>query len=80
MTKKEFIDKIKNGSDIMFDVAGRHYVIFTWMDEGIGIGAQFPPGGKMQYFDTSEALVAHYKIGGKPLADLVNQIVITDYT
>ena len=80
MTKNEFINKVENGSDIMFDVVGRHFSIFTWMDEGIGIGEQFPHDDKMQYFDTAEALVENYEIGGKPLADLVNQVVITDYT
>ena len=40
MTRVEFIQKIENGSDILFDVADRHYVIFTWMEDGIGIGEQ----------------------------------------
>lgn len=41
MTRTEFIKKIEKGSDILFDVADRHYVIFTWMENGIGIGEQY---------------------------------------
>lgn len=80
MTKNEFIEKIENGSDIMFDVAGRHYSIFTWMDDGIGIGEQYPHDNEMQFFDTAEDLVENYKIGDKPLSDLISTVVITDYT
>lgn len=80
MTKNEFIDKIENGSDIMFDVADRHFSIFTWMDEGIGIGEQYPHDDKMQYFDSAEALVENYTVDGKPLSDLIDKVVITDYT
>lgn len=42
MTRSEFIRKIEEGRDIMFDVLGRHYTILTWLDEGIGIGEQYP--------------------------------------
>lgn len=80
MTKNEFIEKIENGSDIMFDAAGKHFSIFTWMDEGIGIGEQYPHDGNMQYFDTAQALVEHFMIGNKPLSDYINTVVITDYT
>lgn len=36
-TKSEFIEKIENGSDIVFAVAGKSYAIFTWTDKGIAI-------------------------------------------
>lgn len=79
MTEIEFIEKIRNGSDILFDVAGRHYVIFTWMDGGIGIGEQHRDD-PIQYFDTPEILIHNFKVGGTPLAQLCNMITITEYT
>lgn len=80
MTKAELIDKIENGSDIMFDVANRHFTILTWMDEGIAISEQHPHDGEPQYFDTAEALVEGFKINGKPLGSLSDKVVIVQYT
>jgi len=79
MTKTELIDKIENGSDIMFDVENRHFTIFTWMDEGIGIGEQHRRD-KMQYFTSANDLVENFKIDGSPLSSLAGKVVITDYT
>ena len=80
MTKNEFTEKIENGCDIMFDVVGRHFTILTWMDEGIGIGEQYPNDGEIKHFRTAQELVDGYKIGDKSLGDLVNEIVITQYS
>lgn len=80
MTKNELIGKIENGSDIMFDVIGRHFTILTWTDEGIAIGEQFPYDGDMKYYSTAVELVENYKIGEMVLAELAGQVIITDYT
>lgn len=80
MTKKTLIDKIENGSDIMFDVAGKHFTILTWMDDGIAIGEQHPNDGELQYFDSAEELVDGFEVDGKSLASLADKVVITQYT
>ena len=80
MTKAELIQKIEDGSDIMFDVAGKHFTILTWMEEGIGIGEQYPNDTEMQYFKTAKELVEGFKINGVALEDLVQGVRITDYS
>lgn len=80
MTKKELIDKIVNGCDIMFDVAGKHFTILTWTDEGIAIGEQHPNDGELQYFDSAEDLVDGFMVDGKSLSSLSAKVVITQYT
>lgn len=80
MTKNEFINKIENGRDIMFDIVGRHFTILTWTDEGILIDEQYPNDNKEQCFETPEELVENYKIDGIPLAELTDKVVITDYS
>ena len=79
MTKNEFVSKIDNGYDIMFDILDRHFTIVTWLDEGIGIGEQrknTPP----EIFRTAEELVECFKVDGRTLAELVDDIVITQYS
>lgn len=80
MTRAELIDKIDNGSDIMFSVAGKQFTILTWTDEGIAIGEQYPNDGELQYFDTPEDLVDNFMISGKTLGERSKEIVITQYT
>ena len=80
MTKNEFIEKIENGSDIMFDVSGKHFTILTWPDEGTGIDEQNPNEKGMQYFDTAEELVEKFLIDGTPIGELADGITITDYS
>ena len=79
MTKSEFIEKIENGSDIMFDVSNDHYVIFTWMDEGIGIGEQ-NKDTPITYFENAVDLVENYNIDGVALSKLCDEIKITSYS
>lgn len=74
------IAKIDNGSDIMLSVAGKHYTILTWTDDGIAIGEQHPNGGDLQYFNTSEELVDRFMIAGNALGELSMKITITQYT
>ncbi len=80
MTKTEFIKKIENGSDIMFDVGDRHFTILTWIDDGFFIDEQFPNDNKEASFKTATELVEKYKIGDVPLANLCDKIRITDYS
>lgn len=81
MTRDEFIQKIEHGDDIMFDVFGKHYVIFTWDkdDRGICICEQNVDGSEY-YFATAEELVDYFSVNGKTLAEIAGDIVITDYT
>ena len=79
MTRTEFIKKIEKGSDILFDVADRHYVIFTWMENGIGIGEQYHTD-PLKFFDTPESLIDNFQVDGTPLVHLCNKIIITEYT
>lgn len=78
MSKNDFIKKIENGSDIMFDVAGKHYVILTWCDQGIEISEQGEDNP--QYYKTAEELVNSFRIHDVMLSDLCDNLKITDYT
>lgn len=80
MTKAELIQKIENGSDILFDVSGRHLAIFTWTENGIGVGEQYPNETVLQYFKTARELVENYRVNGIALGDLAQGIRITDYS
>ena len=79
MTRNELIEKIDNGSDIMFDVSGRHFTIVTWLDEGIGIGEQHK-NEPLKVFETVEDLISKFKVGDKTLEMLSDKIVITQYS
>ena len=80
MTAQELTEKIENGSDILFDVMGRHFGIFTWPNEGIGIDERAPHSMGMRYYKSAEELISSFTIDGKPLADIADQVMITDYT
>ena len=80
MTKTELVEKIENGSDIMFSVLGRKYTVLTWTDDGIAIGEQSPNDNELLYFDTASELVKGFQIDGKTLAELAGQVIITQYT
>ena len=80
MTKNEFAKLIENGRDIMFDTADKHFNIFTWCEEGIGIDEQDPNSKGRQYFQTAEELLTGYLVDGVPLGDLSDKVVITDYS
>ena len=81
MTREELIWKIDHGDDIMFDVLGRHYAIFTWAfdEDGICICEQNVSDSE-KYFKTADELVDNYSIESFTLASLAGQIKITDYT
>ena len=80
MQVQELTEKIENGSDIMFEVMGRHFTILTWHEKGIAIDEQHPNDGNMQFFTSAGELVSGFAVDGKPLADIADQIIITDYT
>ena len=80
MKKSEFIVKIENGRDIMFDVGEHHYTIITWLDEGIGIGEQNKPQSEILIYPDADALLKDFLVDDKPLGDLTENIVITDYS
>ena len=78
MTKENFKDLIENGSDILFDVSGKHYAIFTWSEEGILIGEQHSSEPCIAY-PTEQDLLDHFLVNGIPLGELAEQIEITEY-
>lgn len=80
MTRAEFVEKIENGSDILFDVRGKHFTILTWPDDGIAIDEQYPNDGNIKYFGTAEELVDGFFVDGKPIANIADEIRITEYT
>lgn len=80
MIKDEFIAKIENGRDIMFDVEKRHYTIITWLDDGIGIGEQNRPESEILVYPDADTLLKDFLVDGKPLGDLTEKILITDYS
>ena len=80
MTKADLIEKIENGSDIMFSVAGKQYTILTWTDDGIAIGEQHPNDSDLQYYDTAEDLVENFMVDGKSLGAIASNVRITQYT
>jgi hypothetical protein len=80
MTINEFVKKIENGYDIMFDCLDRHFTILTWTEEGINIGEQYPKEQNAKVYKTAKELIDNFMIGEYRLADIVEYIVITDYT
>lgn len=80
MKKDELIAKIENGRDIMFDVGSRHYTIITWLDDGIGIGEQNKPEKEISVYPDADTLLKDFLVDGKPLGDLAEKVVITDYS
>ena len=80
MTKADFVEKIENGSDIMFLVLGRNFTVLTWTDDGIAIGEQSPNDNELLYFNTASDLVEKFRVDGKTLAELAGEIIITQYT
>lgn len=80
MTRREWIEKIDNGSDILFSIGKKRFGIFTWFEEGIGIDESHPNEKGLQYFPSAEALVDKYLVDGVPLGDLAEKIRITEYS
>lgn len=64
----------------MFDVGGRHYTIITWLDDGIGIGEQNKPESEISVYPDAETLLKDFLVDDKPLGDLTEKVVITDYS
>ena len=78
MTREKMIDLIEKGSDIMLDVAGEHLVIFTWLDDGIGIGRQ-NSGEPLSIYETAQKLIDGYIVSGFPISAQLDKVSITDY-
>lgn len=80
MTVSDFEALIDNGRDIMFDVSGKHYTVLTWTEGGICIDEQDPNGGNEFYFISGEKLVDGFLVNGVPLRNLIDDVIITDYS
>lgn len=68
---KELIDF---GSDIEFKYNDKEYTILPWTEEGIVIGQQ--NSDKDTIYKTSDELLNNYKIDGKLIKDIINDIQI----
>lgn len=80
MTRNEWKKLIEDGSDIMFDVRGKHFTILTWTEGGINIGEQYPVDDPGVCFPSASALLDEYRIDGVSLGDLSGEVKITDYS
>lgn len=81
MTRNDFIKKIEHGDDIMFNVRGKHFSIFTWEKEERGICiCEQKNADSEKYYATAEDLVDNFIVKGQTLAEIAGDVVITDYT
>ena len=79
MSRDEFVWKIEHGDDIMFDINGRKFVIFTWDEDGIRIVEQNSNSDGLVYKEANE-LLDKFLVDGIPLKEVVGDITITAYT
>lgn len=68
---KELIDF---GLDIEFKYNDKEYTILPWTEEGIVIGQQNSDNDTI--YKTSDELLNNYKIDGKLIKDIINDIQI----
>lgn len=78
--RSEWVRLIDEGGDILISVRGKHFGIFTWCEEGIGIDEDDPNGKGMQYFPDAETLLSNFLVDGIPLGDIAEQIILRDYS
>lgn len=71
MTRKEFIELVENGRDILFDMNNVSYAIFTWDDEGYAIWNKSTR--KKKTYNTVEELVDDYPVD-------ISNVKITEYS
>lgn len=64
---------VEFGADIEFSCKGKMYTILPWVEVGIVIGEQ----GEDDYiYQTYEEMVINFIIGGKPMKEVMDDIVI----
>lgn len=78
MTRIEFIDKIKNGSDIVFRLSGKNFTILTWCDDGIVISQWGEE--EMNVYQSPEELADKFMVNGVPIGEITKGIEIIEYT
>ena len=80
MTKQELIEKIKNGTDIMFTIGEKGFTICDSETDEQGKNIASWGGANAVIYPDAESLVNQFTIDGKVLGDLANEVIITDYT
>ena len=65
---------IEFGSDIEFRYKNKDYTILPWTDNGIVIGPQNSDDDSI--YKTVDELINNYKIDGKPIKDIIENIEI----
>lgn len=78
LTINDFKKIIDTSGDITFDCLGASYTILTWTDKGIVIGKQNDDDDC--YYESSDDLIANYKINGKYISDVIDKINVTFYS
>ena len=66
---------VEFGADIEFRYQGNDYTILPWTDEGIVIGLQNSDDDNV--FQTYEEMIELYKLNGKVMKDVLEEIEIT---
>lgn len=65
---------IEFGSDIEFRYNNKDYTILPWTDKGIVIGPQNSDNDSI--YKTADELIDNYRIDGKPIKDIIENIEI----
>lgn len=65
---------IEFGSDIEFRYNNKDYTILPWTDSGIVIGPQNSDDDSI--YKTADELIDHYKIEGRSIKDIIENIEI----
>lgn len=78
MTRREFIDLIDFGSDIMFELDEKSYSIIGGADGGPNIAEQITENNEAT-FKNGKDLLDNYCINGETLRDCFERIKITYY-
>ena len=76
MTRDEFVEHVENGADIMFDAFGKHYTVLGWNENGPLIAEQVTEDNEAVFPD-GRALLENYKIDGRRLTDVWDDVQIT---
>ena len=66
---------VEFGADIEFRYQGKDYTILPWTDDGIIIGLQ--NSNEDSIFQTYEDMIEEYKLNGKRMKDVLEEIEIT---
>lgn len=79
MTRREFVEAIDDGCDIMFDLFGKSFTIVGGAENGPDIAEQITEANQATFIDGTE-LLKNYIVNSKTLYDCFEQIKVTHCT